>query len=75
MFKKKAQRKAKKMTAIRIVELKKDGDVLAKYPHNEGSGITIEGDCKVEVEINGSWHKIWELRISSRYVKCDVKCD
>ncbi len=68
----------KKITGVRFVEIDVHGEatrVLAKYPHNEGSGITIEGDCGVEVEIDGKWHKIWELRISSRYVKCDVKCD
>jgi hypothetical protein len=69
-----------KISRVRIVESKngRDGgenEVLATFPRNEGSGITIERDCRVDVEIDGKWHKIWELRISSRYVKCDVRRD
>lgn len=69
-----------KISRVRIVESKngRDGgenDVLATFPYNEGSGITIERDCRVDVEIDGKWRKIWELRISSKYVKCDVRCD
>lgn len=69
-----------KISRVRIVESKngRDGgenEVLATFPYNEGSGITIERDCRVDVEIDGKWHKIWELRISSKYVKCDVRCD
>mgnify|MGYP003394968228 FL=1 len=69
-----------KINRVRIVESKngRDGgenEVLATFPYNEGSGITIERDCRVDVEIDGEWHKIWELRISSRYVKCDMTCN
>ena len=69
-----------KISRVRIVESKngRDGgenEVLATFPRNEGSGIIIERDCRVDVEIDGEWRKIWELRISSRYVKCDVMCD
>lgn len=65
----------KKITGVRFAETDiygKAAKVLAKYPRNEGSGVTIERDCAVEVEIDGNWHKLWEVRISSRYVKCDV---
>ena len=70
----------KKISRVRIVKMRngRDGgeeDVLATYSFNEGSGITIEGDCGVDVEIDGKWHKIWELRISSRYVRCDARCE
>jgi hypothetical protein len=66
-----------KITAVRIVGSKngRDGgehEVLAKYPRNEGSGITMERDCRVDVEIDGKWRKIWELRISSRYRRHDL---
>ena len=69
-----------KINRVRIVESKngRDGgenEVLATFPRNEGSGITIERDCRVDVEIDGKWHKIWELRISSKYQRCDMKCD
>jgi hypothetical protein len=63
---------AGKITAVRIVESKdgRDGgenEVMAKYPRNEGSGIIIEKDCRIDVEQDGEWHKIWELKVSSRY--------
>ena len=69
-----------KISRVRIVESKngRDGgenDVLVTFPRNEGSGITIERDCRIDVEIDGKWRKIWELRISSKYQRCDVKCD
>lgn len=71
--------KGTKISRVRIVASRngRDGgedDVLATFPRNKGSGITIEGDCRLDVEIGGEWHKIWELRISSRYKRCDVKC-
>lgn len=73
-----AEDMAGKITAVRIVESKngRDGgehEVLAKYPRNEGSGITIERDCRIDVELDGEWHKIWELRISSRYRRHDLE--
>lgn len=69
-----------KISRVRIVESKngRDGgenDVLATFPKNEGSGITIEKDCRVDVEIGGKWHKIWEIRISSKFQRCDIECD
>lgn len=69
---------AGRITAVRIVESRdgRDGgesDILAKYPRNEGSGITIERDCSVDMEIDGKWHKIWELMISSRYRRYDLE--
>lgn len=67
----------KKITGVRFVEIDVHGEaakVLAKYPKNEGSGIIIDRDSAIEVEIDGQWHKIWEIRISSRYVKCDMEC-
>lgn len=65
------------ITRVRVVESKdgRDGgenDVMAVFPRNEGSGITLERDCRVDVEIEGVWHKIWELRISSRFVPTDL---
>ncbi len=56
------------ITGVRIIELKKNGDVLTKYPHNKGSGIIIEGDYGIEIKVDGKWQKIWKMKISSGYV-------
>lgn len=56
------------ITAVRISEMYetgKNGDVLAKYPHNKGSGIILEKGCKVEAEMDGKWETLWEVRISN----------
>jgi len=59
------------MTGIRIKEVYVDDKrniqkhILAKYPYNEGIGITIiKSIYEVEVEINGEWKKIWEIHPS-----------
>ena len=56
------------ITGVRIKEVFVDEKrkiqkrIMAKYPHNEGSGMTlIKSIYDVEVEINGEWKKIWEL--------------
>lgn len=64
------------ITDVRFVEGEgKEERVLAHYPFNEGSGIVIDKYCKVEVKINGEWKKLWDIMISSRFVKCDVVCE
>lgn len=56
------------ITAVRLLEMDvagRSGDVLAKFPHNKGSGVILEKDCKIEAEIDGKWETLWEARISN----------
>lgn len=55
--------------SVRLVEGEgKEEHVLAQYPSNSGSGIILDKDSKIEIKINGNWEKLWELKISSRFV-------